>query len=381
MIITTDKYHKLVITLQTDIDATFTMTYKKVDSTLITNVENATYTTHNAIVGEEDGLITFTIPFSEHNEGDVLKDFVVGVSATNISDLGVSILVDGVITDVIGATANNTPMTDENDEYIKVNPVTTQYFALNLTDTDVHTIQAVYGGGKDLGVSFSNELSVSAQQDTNTDTGNYLLEIINLPKSMTYMADIKWIFRLTKGGVGVNSKTIEVDMPHGAVWSHQTTSDDDFQGEQTDSDGYITVKKPSFTGTDGATNLANYRKWKVGTYTIQARFYDYDQEPIVTVCKVSQKITIKKGNPNIKFKGASKKGKQAQFKLVDPQGQNLPNKKLTININGKPYNKTTNSSGNVWITINKKGYQKYKVTFAGDKNMNKVTKTFTETTT
>ena len=378
-IIVSDKYHKLQFTLQTNMSATFTMTYDQ--------TRNGTTTSKNAVVTKEDDKIIFTIPFKNHEINDELSTFVVGVpNPTTLASYGVSILFDGQELETIQATAEDSPVIDENGEYVRSKEAN-NYFAIELTDNDVHTLQAIYKGTKGIGVATSSVLNISATQNPNQDSeiqGNYLLEIISLPKSMTYMQDIEWVFRLTKGGTGVNGKTIEVDMPHGAVWSHQTNNDPNaFQGEQTDSDGYITIKTPTFTGTGGANNLKNYRKWTVANspYLIQARFYDYDDQdqPMGVLYKVGQELKIKKGTPDIRFKGAGNKGKKAQFKLVDPQGQNLANKKLIVNIDGKPYNKTTNDNGNVWITINKKGYKTYKVTFAGDGNMKKVTKTFTET--
>ena len=184
-IIVSDKYHKLVFTLTTNMSATFTMTYNQ--------KRNNTNTTKNAVVTKEDDKIIFTIPFKNHNVNDELSNFVVGVSnPTTLASYGVSILFDGEEIETIQATANNNPVTDTNGEYV-YSKEANNYFAIELTDNDVHTLQAIYKGTKGIGVATSSLLNISATQNPSQSAeiqGNYLLEIINLPKSMTYMADI-----------------------------------------------------------------------------------------------------------------------------------------------------------------------------------------------
>lgn len=375
-----DNYHSLVISLDTTINTSSLSleVYKSI---------NSSSTPDKVYFLSSTSPPSFTVPFSDFAIGDDLNRFYVRLETTTALyslNEGISILIDGEESDVIEATNNNgtfsvvtETVVDDGDTitYDKiVNPVHSPYFAIKFNDNQYHTVQAVYKGNNKLGVSVSQKYAVTPLQNTSQEVsveGNYLLEIVNLPKTYMYMSDFEWSWKLTKGGVPVSGRTVELYLPNGNTWTHET-----------DSEGMIYQRVPNLSN---ASLLNSFRNWSVKTWKVGACYFhyddpdDYDGSKSNILTQTWQDVTIVKNSAQLSFNGAGTKGKKAQFKLKDPQGRNLPNKKLTISVGGKTYNKTTNDSGNVWLLINKKGYKKYKVTFAGDTNLKKLTKTFTET--
>lgn len=343
---------------------------------LFTNNSN---TPHNPnYVGTyNDGVLTFTVPHSDFAVGDVItKAKLVLSGSTNLYDLsdGVTILVDGEETEVFSSLDGSDVELDENDEPIVINPVKQPYFAVLFADDKEHDVQAIFKGNKHIGVSVSDKYTVVPQQIAEEETtleGTYKLTPTKFKSSMAYMESVNWEFLLTKGGTPVPSKSVEVDLPSGTVVSNDT-----------DTNGIRYLTRDAKELSNNPTHLNDFRNWAVGTHKVQARFYHYDEGETTkqAICK-TELLTLKitKGTPLMSFAGAGKKGKKAQFKLKDPQGFNLTNKKVTITVGGKTYNKTTNSNGNAWLTINSKGYKTYKVKYAGDKNLKSKTWTFTET--
>lgn len=286
---------------------------------------------------------------------------------------GIIILIDGEVSEVI-PVLNDVPQTNENDEYIKTDLVTTPKFGIIFPDNKEHSVRAVYCGSGNKGIAFTDKITVIPKQWVDTTPpaqgepdGAYNLEIINLPTSYTYMSMPNWSWRLTKGGVPVKGKLIQRDLPHGGVWTGTT-----------DSKGIVTLNKDNIN-LNNASTLNSFRKWSVGKHTVRARFHQYDDSSLPLLTSVSRNITISKGTPKMTFTGAGKKGKKAKFKLQDPQGYNLAKKKIVIQHGGKRYTKTTNDNGNAYLLINKSGYKTYKVTYAGDSNLKKKTWTFHET--
>ncbi len=291
-------------------------------------------------------------------------------ASPSILNEGVIILVDGEATPVI-KVSDGLPVLDDNDDYVKVNPVHDPQFAVIFPDNNEHTIRAVYCGDDTTKPAYSDLITIVPEQliIENPDTpANYKLEIVKLPSKYTYMSNFNWQWKLTRGGKPVQNKSIEIDLPNG----------DTIVTEETNSKGLVTEKTPDLSNK---ANLTSFRNWKVGTVTVQARFYNYDRDtPNRKVLhKVSRKVTISKGTPKMKFTKAKKKGKQAKFKLCDPKGYPLANKKVLIKIGGNTKTKTTDSKGFAKITVNKSGHYTYKVTYKGDDKLKKKTFTFEET--
>lgn len=368
-----DIYHKIVIKLATDINITSPQTigldvYKKNNSNQ--DVLVGTFTPTNTDYG-----YIFNVPFSDNrfSIGDNLSKFVVKLTGTyNLYDLheGISIIVDGTETNVKQVLSNSIQY-DENDNPIMIDIVRNPQFALTFNDNEKHTVRAVYKGNKELGVAVSEPIILQAQQrdeehsDT-SPTGKYQLKIINIPYTMKYMETPNWTWRLTKGGVGVEGKTIEILLPDSGGAYNSISS------RESDANGYIFV---------GNTNPSQLAKWIVGKWKLGAKFYHYDEveDEDKVITEVWRNLTIIKNNPKISFRKAGAKGKNVTFGLKDPQGQGMANKKLTIKVGSKKYIKTTNSKGIVYMAINNTGHLKYTVTYNGDKNLNKITEKFEET--
>lgn len=386
MPIVTDKYHKIVINLNTDISITSPQTialdvYKK------NNLDEDTLVGTFTPTATSDGY-KFNVPFSDNRFtiGDNLSKFIVKLGGTyNLYDLheGISIVVDGAENSVREVLSGEVQY-DEYGEPIMIDTVRNPQFALAFNDNELHTVQAVFKGNKELGVAISDKITLQAQQRNDDNAlvgGKYILEIIRMPKTMKYMEQPNWIWRLTKGGTGVanvdvtdtevttrpvSGRTVELVCPTG------NTDFNTVYSAQTDSNGYIHLK---------SRPVSQLRQWKVGKYKVGAKFYHFQEQEengkILT--EVWRKITIEKNDPIISFRASGSKGKNARFTLKDPQGVGIANKKLTIKVGSKKYIKTTNSNGHVYLMINNKGHFKYKVGYAGDKNLNKLVKTFEET--
>lgn len=95
--------------------------------------------------------------------------------------------------------------------------------------------------------------------------------------------------------------------------------------------------------------------------------------------KSSAKATVKviKEKSKIKVSKKSTKTKKITITLKSASGKALSKKKVTLKINGKKYTAKTNKKGKavIKVKISKKKTYKVKVTFKGDKQFNKVTKT------
>ena len=99
--------------------------------------------------------------------------------------------------------------------------------------------------------------------------------------------------------------------------------------------------------------------------------YSDDQVVKATVLAIPTKIIA--SNLNKYYNNKS----QLQMTLKDNLGKALANKKVTININGKKYTKTTNAKGIAKLPISlKKGTYKAKISFS-EKNYKSSTKTVT----
>lgn len=136
----------------------------------------------------------------------------------------------------------------------------------------------------------------------------------------------------------------------------------------------VTVNGASTSLTTNSYGQANYViNLNAGTYTIQLRSNNYGYKAISAVVKKSTPV-LKASKKTFKLKVKTKKYK-VTFNLPK---RYLSGYKLTLKVKGKTYKATTNSRGQATFKINKlkkKGTFKAKIKFAGDANLNRVTKT------
>jgi len=365
-----DPYHQLIVKLNSNIK------YDPPNNNIYLKCYvNDSSTAHSPSYIPLTGILplTFRIRHSDFQVGDVITKIQLEFTGSSIPlhalNEGVSVLIDGKTTQVELVQNNSSqPSKDTDDNIIMVDTVTTNRFGVNFADSNEHTVQAIYKGNSALGVGLSNKLTLKPEQQAPTvsNLGDYKLEIIKMPSTMKYMSAVDWQFKLTRGGEPVGGKTVEKVTPAN-IWS-----DTDY-----DKDGIYKVK----------TVIASLPSWNVGKYKCGARFY-HQQEPNsdkTIVCSVFQNLEITKNTPRITktVTQTGTKGK-VRFKLLYPaidgisdSDLNIPNKKLTIKVGGKTYNRTTNEYGNVNMTTDTSKAKTFKVTFAGDKNLNKLTKSFT----
>ena len=149
-----------------------------------------------------------------------------------------------------------------------------------------------------------------------------------------------------------------------------------------DSDGYPKAYSRIAVIVNGATTYltTNYYgsadyliNLNAGTYTIQLRSDNYGYKTISAVVKKSTPV-LKASAKTFKLKVKTKKYK-VTFNLPK---RYLNHYKLTLKVKGKTYKAFTNSKGQATFKINKlkkKGTFKATIKFAGDANLNRVTKT------
>lgn len=321
---------------------------------------NNNSTAHNPSYTPKTGVtpLTFEIPHSDFNVGDVITKFQVLMQGThNFYDFneGITILTDHKELPIYKVNNNNEVVT-ENNKPVMMNELKENKFAVKFDDLDTHSIQAVFKGNDEIGAIFSNKEFITTRQREGGQ-GTFRLTS-DVPTTMKYMETPKWTWTLTRGGTPVVGETIETVNPT-SVYSGQTNSN-----------GQVTPTIP----------LNILAKWTTGEYTIIGEFYHYDTPQngkLVTRCY--NKIKIEKNTPTMTFTPATTKGGKIKFNLKDPQGRNMVGRKVIIYINNKPYSRKTNENGNANIHINKKGHFKYKCVFAGDDNYNRVQMTREET--
>ena len=198
-------------------------------------------------------------------------------------------------------------------------------------------------------VIYAKQRETDPQTPTPPDA-KYRLSIVS-PSTFRY-GDGKLIkFKLTKGGVPVEGKTIE------------KVNFNSIHSSVTDVNGLSTMYNNVIT--------THPRKYKIG-----ARFYEGGK----LITSVFKDVIVAKANTEFivnSFAGHS--GGIVSFKLRNKDTHaNVKGVKVTVYINGKAYTKKTNSSGNVAWKIPKKGNITYKCAFVGTKDYNKASRTFKE---
>ena len=251
---------------------------------------------------------------------------------------------------------------DDDDGFDEVGCNSDGSFEYTMTRSGAYQVIAVYVGDDTHTYAISNELSVQVGKPIQTVnpldpqppvlTGDYKLTM-NCADTMHYRDNKQVMFTLTKGGVPVSGKTIEMI---------------DF-----------TSMNSRETNSKGQAWFYNHRaNTHPKTYKIGARFYDGERnKPTKSVFK---DVKVKKGFCSFHLvQGAKKSGGTFTVKLKDAQGNVLAKRKVQITVNGKKYDKTTNSKGNVNLTMNEKGWHKYTCVFNGDSDYYDTKYTYRET--
>ena len=250
--------------------------------------------------------------------------------------------------------------------------VATQEYPFDLTytflDKGEHTVQAVYVGDDDDNIAFSEKIVVKvgnppvdpngkiAHNNQHQIAGEYNLRIISAPKKFTYKDGKQVVLQLTKGSTPIRGYTIEHNMPDGSTWT-------------------------GVTDAEGKTKQTNIG-YEAGKHQWGGRFYDVldDDSNGVLVCKALRWIEIEKAKPSFKYNATSGKINKGKNLVIKLMGVNAPRQgqTLTYTINGgSKKSKKTNAKGNIHIAMNTKGTFKIKVMYAGTKNYEAISKTFT----
>lgn len=185
------------------------------------------------------------------------------------------------------------------------------------------------------------------------------LYFINHPKTVKYMDNHPFTFRLVQDNVGYSGASIDVIIPS----KNSSNPYDLISTLTTNSGGYATLNN-------------DRNSFEVGKYRIGARYHIPNSDDYVIGSSI---VEILKNNPIITFKMPTAVGDTFVAKITDPMGNPITNTKLTVTINGTKYIKTTNSNGRVSHKINSKGFYTYIVSWTGDKNMNAYSKKDTDT--
>lgn len=271
-------------------------------------------------------VLTYRIPLSNYNVGDILTGFKLETSSSVSpwqTNEGLAVLID-----------------DEEVDTIHTNEYTTQF-----SDSGDHTIQVVFKGNNQLNMSYTTKHPFKVVQPTVEediplpDTGEYKLRFVDKSKkTFTYGDSATFQLQLTKGKAPVPNRTVEVVKPTGIPDSHTTNSK-----------GIINVP---ITGW-------NAGKWKIGGYFRADNKNVCSTYMWITINKMPTTVTMSTGSfqkdDNVKFK--FKVGKDA-----------LANTKVQLFVNGKAKDYTTSSTGTIAFKLSQKKTYKLKAVYKGDKN-------------
>ncbi len=161
-----------------------------------------------------------------------------------------------------------------------------------------------------------------------------------------------------------------------------------FKLNLTDSYGHPLVKKTVLIGFNGkvysrTTNASGGIRLQIklaspGTYTFAICFLGDD---VYAGCFAVSKITVVRSNvniiaPSVSFKKSETK-KIVSVTLRTPQGKLLKNRIVTLYVNGKSYSARTDSKGlaKISVSLSSVGIYTYTVSFSGDTQCYKATKT------
>lgn len=254
-------------------------------------------------------------------------------------------------------------------------PFRLTYTFPNVAKEENHNLQAVYTGDDDDNIAISDIVPIIVKApaaDSSSDAGKAYPEIpgryslsVTGKSKVTYRDGSKWVVTLKKGQTPVQGLIVEKQLPHGSTWTTHT-----------DSKGQAII-------------VNDDTRFIPGKVQVGGRFYDNfdvdeDRKLLYTALKW---VTIEKATPtftNNATNGKLNKGKYLHIKLngVDSIKNNskagLTGKYITYRINGSNHIiKRTNDKGKISIPFNKAGDYTIILSFAGDKQYESITKSFT----
>lgn len=347
----TDEYHILKFKLISEIpmwdNSLYLYVFKQGNTSATTPDQIYTYYSFDVL---DDGRYEyeFHVLSSDFDIGDVLNRFVMVHDDVNqtvpiwTTEEGVSVFVDGELTETI-----------HKDN-----------FKLKFDNSEVHTVQAIYQGNSQNRMSYTPLKTYRVKQHDEDDddpkiTGKWSLKFNNpsVLKDLHYNDNKKIQFKLTRGGTAVGGKIVEVIMPTGGLSTKTTNS-------------------------KGIVYLTN-KGYDAGKYQFGAYMVDENQKKYASGYKTA---TIKKND--VKIEHSSKKlyskskeylkMKRVYIRLFNNRGSPMKNQKMTVYDNKQTKSLKTDKDGYIKIDC-KTGTHNFKVVYAGSKNYNKKTESFSVT--
>lgn len=319
------------------------------DSSTITDTIDDPTITSETIDAVTYHYLKFKIHSKDYDVGDAITKFELTVDgSTHLWETseGIKWLLDGEEYEEItlGEGHNNTIITDTFH---------TNTLSLSFRDAGSHTMEAVYVGNGSLKTATTGKYAFMVKQPALNETGSlendgaYKIEFLDKNLStLTYMDGKKIYFRLTKGGVPVPNRTIEMVTPT------YTSSHD--------------------TNEKGMYWVEN-NNWECGKYKIGAYYNDETTNKVITT--TYKEIEVKKGTPtftdNFADEGTFIKGSKYKA-TIKYSNTPIANEKLSVYINGKLTTLTTNNYGSIYYAFKSKGTYAFKIVYKGDKNHKKV---------
>ena len=283
---------------------------------------------------------TYEIPHSDYEIGDIITKFKLVQSEELLpweTEEGVTILIDGVEVANLNNTNSSTIPNTNRVEY------TTQFSA------GVHDIQTFYVGNNEYNMAMTDKLHFvvtqpEVQEEAETDpqnTGAYRLAFYGDTKLTTvYGKTVKLTLQLTKGGVPVNGKTVEVTLGGNGIGSK------------------ITQNK----------GLAEFDtlNWSAGKYKVGG-FFTENSKKIYSIYKT---FTIEKAKSTITIDGGEyKKDGTIKFYFKYNDNTAITNTKVQLYVNGKLTTYTTDKWGKIAYKFGSKGTFKFKAIYKGTNNI------------
>ena len=236
-------------------------------------------------------------------------------------------------------------------------------FNYNIGESGIYTIHVIYTGNDEYEYCISNPIIINAEQPTSQGssssggsssggsvptTGKYKLTM-TCPNKFNYRDGAKITYTLTRGGVPVPNKTVE-------IVNFKTIASID-----TSSKGIVTVSNTKTTTVPDTYNIGA-RVWEGGKLLTSAW----------------KKVKVNRSSSSWEIiHGANGNNRTILAKLVGGNGYNITNRNVTIVLDGKKYKKKTNDKGYVALKV-KKGVHSYKFVFSGDTRYGKSEKKYRE---
>ena len=258
------------------------------------------------------------------NEGDTVK-FVVTTTGTG----EIAYMVNGVCVGY-GSTEDSSPFTH------------------TFTKGGTHKVQAIFVANEPLDASFSKVVTLNVKTDVTVEGENssYKLKMLNAVTSVEYMDEHNFTFQLTKDGVPVPNRTVEMNLPVG------------IDRDETDAQGRVTFTNNSQLFTVG--------KWKIG-----AKYITSNEPP--RVVQKYYNISIVKSDYKLYLAEPERVNDYLKVKVMHKNGVAIANKQVMVFANKKPHRLITNSNGYVVLKITNKGHYIFKIVVGSDENHKQTT--------